>query len=191
MAKDWRSRVVRTEHDVDPATLIPNPHNWRTHPTAQQDALTAVLDDVGWLGRVTVNERSGHVVDGHLRVELARRTGRRVPIVDYVDLTDREEATILATYDPLSALAEADSEQLRALVEAAGLDDAALLDMLTRWLPPADPAPDDGLVDGDGQFGTTLGFLITVVAKDAATRDLFVSAIESAGGAPTVSAHRE
>jgi hypothetical protein len=192
MAKDWRNRVTRTETNVDPATLTPNPRNWRTHPTLQQDALDAVIGSVGWVGRVFVNERTGHLVDGHLRVELARRTGRRVPIVDYVDLDEAEEAIILATYDPLSALAETDADALRALIEAGGITDTALRQMLDGLAPPLDGgAANDDLVGGDGTFASSLGFEITAVARDAASRDRYVAALEAVGATPTVTAHRE
>ena len=41
----------------------------------------------------------GFVVDGHARVALAISAGERVPVV-YVDLSEKEEALILATLDP-------------------------------------------------------------------------------------------
>ncbi len=66
----WRNRIVGTG-DEAPDQLLANPKNWRIHPSAQQGALASVLDDVGWVGQVLVNRRTGHLVDGHLRVELA------------------------------------------------------------------------------------------------------------------------
>jgi hypothetical protein len=66
----WRNRITETA-EVDPATLVPNPKNWRTHPRAQLDALAGVLGEVGWVADVLVNSTTGHVVDGHARVELA------------------------------------------------------------------------------------------------------------------------
>jgi hypothetical protein len=70
MSDAWRSRIVGTGTE-DPTQLVANPRNWRIHPEGQQDALGSVLDEVGWVGQVLVNRTTGHVVDGHLRVELA------------------------------------------------------------------------------------------------------------------------
>ena len=54
-----------------PDQLLANPSNWRVHPKAQQQALAGILGQVGWVQQVLVNRRTGHVVDGHLRVALA------------------------------------------------------------------------------------------------------------------------
>ncbi len=145
----WRSRIVG-HAEVDPAALTPNARNWRLHPTGQRQALTEVLDQVGWVQDVVVNRRSGHLVDGHLRVELAMEQGvKTVPVV-YVDLSDAEEVLVLATLDPLAALATGDSEQLAALLgevqyEGSGL--AAMLDALARDTGLNDPPT--GLTDPD------------------------------------------
>src|SRR6266705_1108793 len=104
----WRNRIVG-HGEEDPEQLLANPRNWRIHPKAQQDALAGVLAQVGWVQDVIVNQRSGFVVDGHARVAIAISAGERVPVV-YVDLSDEEEALILATIDPLSAMAVTDSD---------------------------------------------------------------------------------
>jgi hypothetical protein len=90
-----RSRIVG-HADVPPAELVPNPRNWRTHPDDQQQALSGALAEVGWVAEVTVNRTTGHVVDGHLRIELAlSRHEPRVPvtcqnIAQRVDEEDRK-----------------------------------------------------------------------------------------------------
>ena len=66
----WRNRIAG-HADVAPAELVPNPRNWRTHPDDQQRALAGALGEVGWVAEVLVNRTTGHVVDGHLRIELA------------------------------------------------------------------------------------------------------------------------
>ena len=130
----WRSRI--TGHaDVPPATLIPNPRNWRTHPADQQRALGGALSEIGWVAEVLVNKTTGNVVDGHLRIELAlAREEPSVP-VSYVELTEAEERLVLATLDPLAAMAEAEATSLASLL--AGLEPAdnalrALLDDLAK-----------------------------------------------------------
>jgi ParB-like chromosome segregation protein Spo0J len=100
----WRNRIVG-HGEVDPNDLVANPRNWRIHPQAQQEALEGVLEDVGWVDTVLVNQRTGFVVDGHLRVQLAlRREEHEVPVT-YLDLSEDEELEVLASYDPLSAMA--------------------------------------------------------------------------------------
>jgi len=83
----WRSRIVG-HGEVAPAELVPNPRNWRTHPSDQQAALSGALAEVGWVAEVTVNRTTGHVVDGHLRIELAlTRKEKSVPVT-YVELSE-------------------------------------------------------------------------------------------------------
>ena len=111
--RQWRSRIVG-EGEEDATQLLANPSNWRIHSSQQQKALGAVLDEVGWVQRVIVNQRTGHVVDGHLRVALAISKGEKVPVV-YIDVSEDEERLILATIDPLSAMAGTDEDLLAAL----------------------------------------------------------------------------
>ncbi len=130
----WRSRIVG-HADVPPAELVPNPRNWRTHPADQQRALAGALSEVGWVAEVLVNRTTGHVVDGHLRIELALERHEPSVPVTYVELTEDEERLVLATLDPLAAMAEAEASSLAQLL--AGLDPAddalrALLDDLAR-----------------------------------------------------------
>ena len=66
----WQNRIIG-EDLVDADQLLANPRNWHIHPKGQQDALTGVLDQVGWVQRCIVNQRTGFVVDGHARIALA------------------------------------------------------------------------------------------------------------------------
>jgi DNA modification methylase len=119
----WANRITR-HAEVDPSTLAANPANWRRHPKSQADALAGVLSEVGYVQSVIVNERSGRIVDGHLRVELAVARGEPTIPVVFVDLADDEERLILATLDPLAALAETDAAALAALLaEVTAHDD--------------------------------------------------------------------
>ncbi len=145
----WRNRIVG-HADVPPAELVPNPRNWRTHPQEQQRALAGALGEVGWVAEVLVNRTTGNVVDGHLRIELAVARHESTVPVTYVELSEDEERLVLASLDPLAAMATAEQEQLAALLAGlAPADDAlrALLDDLAR-----ENGLDDlrrGLVDPD------------------------------------------
>jgi DNA modification methylase len=111
----YRNRIVGTgEERVD--AIVFNPANWRIHPKQQQDALDGVLSDVGWVQNVIVNRTTGNLVDGHLRVTLADRAGLETVPVTYVELSDAEEKLILATIDPVAAMAATDKAQLDALL---------------------------------------------------------------------------
>ena len=127
----WRNRIVG-HGDEPPEQLLANPANWRIHPKEQQQALAGALSEVGWVAQVLVNRTTGHVVDGHLRVELAiSRQERTVPVV-YVELTEDEERLILASLDPLAAMATAEKDALAALLAEIGTGDAALARMLAE-----------------------------------------------------------
>lgn len=84
---------------------------------------------------MTVNQTTGHVVDGHLRIELALARKEPTVPVTYVELSEDEERLVLASLDPLATMAEAEAAKLAELLE--GLDPAdaalrALLDDLAR-----------------------------------------------------------
>jgi DNA modification methylase len=119
-APAWRNRIVG-HGEVAASSLAANPKNWRVHPKAQQAALDGVLREVGWVQNVIVNQRTGFVVDGHARVAMAVQRGEQVPVV-YVDLSEEEEALVLATLDPLSAMATTDEAMLASL--KAGMTEA-------------------------------------------------------------------
>lgn len=136
-AKPWRNRIVG--EGIEAADqLLAHPLNYRIHPKAQQDALAGLLDQVGFVQRIIVNRRTGHVVDGHLRVSLAITRGESVPVV-YVDLDEAEERLVLASLDPLAAMAGKDSDVLAQLMEGLDVGDGALAEMLAA-LTEAAPA---------------------------------------------------
>lgn len=129
---------------VDPATILAHPKNWRTHGPEQRSALIAELDRVGFVQSVVVNRTTGHLVDGHLRVEVA--VERRVPTIPvvYVELTEEEEARVLVALDPLSSMAGADATILASLMEGLALENEALERHLVSFLagpkaPTGDP----------------------------------------------------
>jgi len=140
----WPNRIIG-EGEEAPDQLLANPRNWRIHPKAQQDALAGILSEVGWVQRVIVNQRTGHMVDGHARVALAiSRQEPTVPVL-YVDLSEEEERAVLATFDPLGAMTVTDQEQLDALLAEVSVKDEALRAMLDGLR--SEPLP--GLTDPD------------------------------------------
>lgn len=128
-AEAFRSRIVG-EGEESPDQLLANPLNWRTHPKHQVDALEGLLKQVGWVQRVIVNQRTGHVVDGHARVALAiRRSEPALPVL-YVDLSEDEERLVLAALDPIGGLATTDADKLAEVLDGLAADDAGLQTLL-------------------------------------------------------------
>jgi len=106
-----KNRIVGNgEEPLD--QILYNPRNWRIHPLSQQDALKGVLEEVGWVQQVIVNKRTGNLIDGHLRCQLAAREGAQTIPVVYVDVSEDEEALVLATLDPIGAMAATDKQKL-------------------------------------------------------------------------------
>jgi len=130
-AQRWQNRIIE-QGTANPAKLMENPGNWRLHPDFQKEALAGVLGEVGWVQSVIVNRTTGHIVDGHLRVELAKARKEKTIPVSYVELSEEEEAKILATFDPLGALAEIDKQRLDELLGRINSDDSAVGELLAK-----------------------------------------------------------
>ena len=110
-----RNRVKELRH-VPASDLRPNPKNWRTHPTAQRDALRGILAEVGMADAVLARELpdgSLMLIDGHLRAETLG--DGNVPVL-VLDVNEAEADKLLATLDPVAAMAGKDAEQLAALL---------------------------------------------------------------------------
>ena len=171
-----------------PERIRPNPKNWRTHPEAQRDALKGVLADVGiadavlvvpcdvgaLAGLLTAKDFDAWLrgyrgdfmlVDGHLRTETI--TGQPVPAL-VLDLDEREQAEVLATFDPVGDLAGMDRERFIALAGEFNSTNAAVQSLVADLASmearmrgaaddgePVDPAADQkSLDDLEDEFGT-------------------------------------
>jgi hypothetical protein len=119
----WLSRKTKTaswrggrRHSLSVRLLI----------KAQRAALREVRDPVGYVAQLIDNQRIGHVVDGHLRVALAISRGEPCLPVLYVDLCEGEERLVLASLDPLAAMATTDEARLRELLAEVSVESEAL-----------------------------------------------------------------
>lgn len=132
---------------VPASELLPNPKNWRTHPDAQKDALRGILAEVGIAGAVLARETPNGLmlIDGHLRAETIDDTP--VPVL-VLDVSEAEADKLLATYDPLSAMAESDPVKLDALMREIDTGSEALQQMLS------DLAEDVGIISPNFEPGT-------------------------------------
>ena len=111
----WRNRITGSG-TLKVCEALANPVNFRLHPAHQRQALAASLDTVGWVQQVVVNTRTGKPIDGHLRLSLAEQRGENELPCLYVDLAEDEERLILASLDPIAAMASADREKLQELL---------------------------------------------------------------------------
>lgn len=135
---DWRNRICG-HGELPLAEILFNPANWRIHPKAQKEALKGAIAEVGFIRSVTVNRTTGNLIDGHLRVLLADEEGQESIPVEFVELSEAEEAEALATIDPIGMLAVADKGKLDALLRDVQSGEPAVQQML------ADLAKDAGL----------------------------------------------
>ena len=114
--------------------LQPHPRNWRTHPPAQQDAMRGVLAEIGFADALFARELADgslQLVDGHLRAEVA--PDALVPVL-VLDVDEREALTLLATLDPLAAMAGADADLIHGLVAEVETENRAVREMLASLL---------------------------------------------------------
>lgn len=149
----WGNRIVGYS-DEAPDQLTASCWNHRIHPLAQAKAVSAALETIGWIAPVIVNDVTGRVVDGHLRILQAMEHGDETVPVAHVELTEEEERKAIATFDAIADMAVIDPDALRANI--VDLDLAGpLQEMLASALGTPDmggdgtPAPDDNLPGDD------------------------------------------
>lgn len=118
--------------------LAANPLNYRKHPMRQRAAVKASLSELGWIAAVVENVRTGFLIDGHERVWQAMQNDEDVPVLQ-VDLSEEEERLALATFDPITYMAETDAAALDELLRQTNTGEAALQELM------ADLAKDAGL----------------------------------------------
>ncbi len=128
---------------VKASEILPNPANWRTHPKAQQDAMRGILAEVGIADALLVRETPAglQLIDGHLRADVSPDSEWPVLVLD---VDEKEAAKLLATFDPLSAMAETDPEKLKELLRQIDVDSEALQQMLAELADEAG-LQDDGV----------------------------------------------
>jgi hypothetical protein len=163
--KPWQNRIVGA--GTLPASQFQfNPANWRKHPDAQRAALNSVLDKIGWVQGVIVNQTTGNLIDGHARIEeaLKQDPSALVPYTE-VRLTEKEEKQILLLLDPISSMAETDDALIQQLLADSGIEDEALLAALTDYtliVPEFESLGDEfHLPSGDKEPFQQLTFTVT------------------------------
>ena len=166
-APQWRNRITGLIYLDNADDIAAHQHNWRTHDDAQRETLRGLLGQVG-----IVDAAIGYysadaggkmkLIDGHLRREEIR-VG--LPVL-MTDLNDEEAALVLATLDPLAAMAGVDAAHLNTLLHQLSSGDAAVQTMLSNLaernhLIPASEVDLDGFFkDAPGADGAAKEKLI-------------------------------
>ena len=117
-----------------------NERNWRKHTGQQRAAMRRALREVGVIERPLVSKRTGRLLDGELRVEIAAELKQERIDVDLLDVDEEEERIILATLDLMRAEAGVSPERWIDLRLEIASDD--VIEVVTRgeqaqrWTPP-------------------------------------------------------
>lgn len=168
---------IRELRRVKAGQLRPHPHNWRTHPKGQQDALRGVLAEVGYADALLARELPDgtlELIDGHLRAETTPDV--EVPVL-IVDLDEQEAAKLLALHDPLAAMAGSNDRALAELIENVQTDNEAIRTMLDAMLQ-APELPSDG---PPPEVQIPEAFQVVVECRDEAQQQAVFERLRSEG----------
>ena len=167
---------------VKASDLLPNPKNWRTHPKQQREALQGVLAEIGYADALLARETSQglQLIDGHLRAETT--PDQEVPVL-ILDVTEAEASKLLATLDPMAALAEVDADKLDEILREVETGNEAVAKMLE------DLATDAGLLVGAdeteqgnaGEDATPVRWGVYVDCKDEQHQKLLLETLNEQG----------
>lgn len=128
---------IRELRRVPANQLRPNPRNWRVHPESQHNALRALLAEIGMATAVLARELddgSLMLIDGHLRTETL---GSEIVPVLVLDVDEQEANKLLVTLDPLASMAEANTDELEALIQELDFENDTVTQMVENVLNEA------------------------------------------------------
>jgi DNA modification methylase len=145
---------IRELRRVPARDLVPNPRNWRRHPSVQQDALKGLLTELGYCDATIARQLPDgrlQLIDGHLRCETTPDFA--VPVL-VLDVSEEEADKLLLSLDPLASLAHADGTALTSLLASVDTESEAVQSMFRDLAagdltPIVDPEPLVGLTDPD------------------------------------------
>lgn len=145
---DWQNRIIG--YGVKPADqFLAHPKNARMHPQYQRDVMKSALDTVGFVAPV-IESVSGYLLDGHERIyQGLQNNNANIPFVT-VDVTEDEESYVLATFDPITSLANYEKQKLDDLLHDVQSDSEAVQQMLADLAAANDLYLGDEPVDDPG-----------------------------------------
>lgn len=119
---NWDNRITR--YEVIPTATVAqsfNSLNARLHSLAQQDTVLNLIEKIGYIQPIIINQNTNRLIDGHLRLALALREGQKEISAIWVNLTPAEEKAALLTLDATSRQATYSANQLELLVNDLAL----------------------------------------------------------------------
>lgn len=144
---------VRELREVRAGDLVPNPKNWRMHPTAQKRALSAVVSEIGIADVLLARETDDGklmLIDGHMRQSM---DPEQIWPVAILDLSEEEADKLLLTLDPIAGLAKTDEGAVANLLAGMQASNEAFADLVDSLhekpekLRSLDPSPKLGDVE--------------------------------------------
>jgi hypothetical protein len=160
-----RDRVKELRR-VRAGDLRPNPRNWRLHPPQQQDALRAVLAEVGYADALLARELPDGtltLIDGHLRAETTPDS--LVPVL-VLDVDEAEADKILLTHDPLAAMATVSHEHLHQLLDEVHTESPALQGMFDQLGQQSLPEPIEHQIAATREVTIPESYQVVVECRD-------------------------
>lgn len=107
--------------------LVQHPRNNNRHPEEQIERLAKIIEARSWRNPIIVSKRSGYIVCGHARLEVAKRLAMDAVPVDYQDFLDEaEEYQYLTSENAISRWSEIDLNAVKIDIEDLGLTDTDL-----------------------------------------------------------------
>ena len=128
---------IKELRKVKASELLPNPKNWRKHPDAQANALRGTLSEIGYADALIAYETPNGLmlIDGHLRAETSG--AEMVPVL-VLDVNEAEADILLATFDPIGAMATTDKEKVGELLDSIETNNEAVFDILNGLMGISD-----------------------------------------------------
>lgn len=168
---------IKSLRRVKASDLRANPANWREHPENQKAAMSGILAEVGYVDALIARETPEglELIDGHLRQDLAG--DEKVPVL-IVELNDEEAAKVLATFDPIGAMANTNVDLLDALAEQIKFDHEAL-DLMVDDVLGTDPEPPTGADIPDDNYSEQYG--VIVICESEADQEATYNKLEAEG----------
>ena len=139
---EFKNRVKELRM-VKGSELHPHPRNWRKHPEKQLKALRGLLGEVGFAGAELARELEDgtlQLIDGHARASMVGDS--EIPVL-ILDVDESEADKILATFDPIGAMAETNKKNLDSILRQIQTSDEEVAKLLS------DIAADAGLYLGE------------------------------------------
>lgn len=175
----WENRITGFSNDPV-AKLIGNPKNFRRHPVEQRRIFNAAASTIGIVAPALFNDRTNHLLDGHMRIEEAARMGIKTFPTIHIDLPEEDEDIALASFDAISAMAFEDARFKADLLAGIHTQNDVLDEYfqreLERQMAEAESGDDlSALAEKYGQHDPTSFWPVIRIRVDPDTRARFMN----------------